>query len=78
MGVILSFVVILFLCKRGQAKGFSGYWLKDMLFWEKGSTSVLTEKRDQALDPFQSYMDQIRQGETPEELEQFKRLKQER
>ena len=35
MGVTLSFVTILFLWGRGQ-KGFSGSWLKDMLFWEKG------------------------------------------
>lgn len=46
MGVILSFVVILlFLWERGQTKSCSGCWLKDMLFWEKGSTSVLTEKK---------------------------------
>jgi hypothetical protein len=44
MGVILSFVITLFLCERVQAKGFSGYWLKDMIFWEKGSTFVFTEK----------------------------------
>ena len=31
MGVILSFVSILLLWERGQYKGFSGYWLKDML-----------------------------------------------
>jgi hypothetical protein len=44
MGVILRFVVILFLWERSQAKSFSGYWLKDMLLWEKGSTFVFTEK----------------------------------
>jgi hypothetical protein len=35
MGVILSFVVILFFWEIGQNKGFSGYCLKDMLMWEK-------------------------------------------
>jgi hypothetical protein len=35
MGVNLSFVVVLLLWERGQNKGFSGYWLKDMLIWEK-------------------------------------------
>jgi hypothetical protein len=35
MGVILSFVVVLFLWERGQNKGLSGYWLKDMPIWEK-------------------------------------------
>ena len=44
MGVILSFVVILFLWERGQNKGFSGYWLKDMLIWEKGFVFVFLEK----------------------------------
>jgi hypothetical protein len=34
MGMILSFVVILFLWERVQ-NVFSGYWLKDMLFQEK-------------------------------------------
>ena len=44
MGVILSFVVILFLWERGQNKGFSGYWLKDMLIWEKGFVFAFLEK----------------------------------
>ena len=44
MGVILSFVVILFLWERGQNKGFSGYWLKDMLIWEKGFVFAFIEK----------------------------------
>ena len=44
MGVILSFVVILFLWERGQNKGFSGYWLKDMLIWEKGFVFVFLDK----------------------------------
>jgi hypothetical protein len=43
VGVILSFVVILFLWEKGQDKGFSGYLLKDMLFWKRGSTFVFTE-----------------------------------
>jgi hypothetical protein len=46
MGVILSFVVTLFPWERSQAKGFSGYWLKDVLLWEKGSTFVFTVKED--------------------------------
>ena len=44
MGVILSFVVILFLWERGQNKGFSGYWLKDMLIWEKGFVFAFLEE----------------------------------
>jgi hypothetical protein len=44
MGMILSFVVILFLWERSQNKGFSGYWLKDMLIWEKCFVFVLLDK----------------------------------
>ena len=36
----------------------SGYWTKDMLFWEKGSICV-DRQGEKALDPFQSDMDQI-------------------
>lgn len=43
MGV-MSFVVILLLWERGRYKGFSGYWLKDMLIWEKGLVFVFLEK----------------------------------
>jgi hypothetical protein len=43
MGAILSFVVILFLWERGLNKGFYGYWLKDMLIWEKGFVFVILE-----------------------------------
>jgi hypothetical protein len=35
MGVMLSFVVIVFLWETGQNKGFSGYWIKGMLIWKK-------------------------------------------
>ena len=35
-GVILSFVVISFLWERGLNKGFSDYWLKDRIWWNKG------------------------------------------
>ena len=59
MGVILSFVVILFLWERGQNKGFSGYWLKDMLIWEKGFVFVFLEKVISVLYTSQSNMDQI-------------------
>ena len=44
MHVILSFVVILILWERGQNKGFSGYWLKDMLILEKCFVIVFLEK----------------------------------
>jgi hypothetical protein len=59
MSVILSFVVILFLWERGINKGFYGYWLKDMLIWEKGFVFVFLEKVIKVFFTFQSYMDQI-------------------
>ena len=39
-----DFVVILFLWERDQYKGFSDYWLKDMLIWEKGFVFAFLEK----------------------------------
>jgi hypothetical protein len=40
----LLLVVLLFLCERGQPKSFPGYWLKDMLIWEKGFVFVFLGK----------------------------------
>jgi hypothetical protein len=46
MCVILSIVVVvlLFLWDRGQATGFPGYRLKDMLAWGKGFVFLFLEK----------------------------------
>ena len=45
MCVILSIVVVLlFLWDRGQATGFPGYQLKDMLLWGKDFVFVFLEK----------------------------------
>jgi hypothetical protein len=45
MCVILSIVVVLlFLWDSGQATGFLGYQLKDMLTWEKGFVFVFFGK----------------------------------
>jgi hypothetical protein len=45
MYVILSVVVVLlFLWDRGQATGFPGYWLRDVLIWGKGFVFVVLEK----------------------------------
>jgi hypothetical protein len=44
MGVILSFVDLLFLWKRGQDTSFPGCQWKDMLFWEKGFVFACLEK----------------------------------
>lgn len=78
MSVILSLVVVLkFLRERGQAKHLmiSGYWTKDMLFWEKGF-AYFDRKGEKALDPFQSDMDHM--GRPPEELGKVKRIKRDR
>jgi hypothetical protein len=45
--MILSIVVVLlFLWERGQATGFPGYQLKDMLFWGKGFVFCVFGKGD--------------------------------
>jgi hypothetical protein len=45
MCVILSIVVVLlFLWDRGQATGFPGYHLKDMLIWGKGFVFVFWKR----------------------------------
>jgi hypothetical protein len=45
MCVILSIVVVLFfLWDRGQATGFPGYRLKDMLIWGKDFDFLFLEK----------------------------------
>jgi hypothetical protein len=59
MGVMLSFVVMLFFWERGQNKGFSGYCLKDMLIWEKVFVFAFLEKVIKCLYTFQSNMGQI-------------------
>jgi hypothetical protein len=46
MGVILSFVAILFLWEKGKYKFFSGFWLKDMLTLEKGFCLFIFRKDD--------------------------------
>jgi hypothetical protein len=51
IGVILSFVVIIFCWERCLNKGFSYYWLKDTLIWEKGFVFVFLEKVIQVFTP---------------------------
>jgi hypothetical protein len=52
MGMILSFVIILFLWEKCQYKDFSGYWLKDMLIWEKSFVFAFLEKVIGVYTPF--------------------------
>ena len=78
MGVILSFVVILFLWERGQYKGFSGYWLKDMLIWEKGLVFVFLEKVISVYTPSRVIWIRYDRGRPPENLEIFEKIKQDR
>ena len=44
MGVMVSFVVVLFLWERGQNKGFF-FWLKDVLILKKGEVVFMFLKR---------------------------------
>ena len=69
MGVILSFVVILFLWERGQNKGFSGYWLKDMLIWEKGFVFAFLEKVISVYTPSRVIWIRFDRGRPPKELD---------
>jgi hypothetical protein len=65
MGVMLSFVVILFLCKRGLNKAFSNYWLKDMLIWGKGFVFVFLEKVIKVFTPFRVIWIRFDRGRPP-------------
>ena len=66
MGVILSFVVILFFCKRGLNKGISDYWVKDMLIWEKGFVFVFLEKVIKVFTPSRVIWIRFDRGRPPE------------
>ena len=66
MGVMSSFMVILFLWERGQNKGFSGYGLKDMLIWEKGFVFVFLEKVIKVFTPSRVIWIRFDRGRPPE------------
>jgi hypothetical protein len=69
MGVILSFVVILFLWERGLNKGCSDYGLKDMMIWEKGFVFVFLEKVIKVFTPSRVQWIRFDRGRPPEELD---------
>jgi hypothetical protein len=78
MGVVLSFVVILlFLWEKGQANVFPSYCLKNMLIWEKDFVYIKKVQLGSGPLPELYGSDRI-DGDPPEELEKFKRTKQER
>jgi hypothetical protein len=66
MGVILSFVVILFLWERGQNKGFSGYWLKNMLIWEAGFVFMFLENVFSVYTPSRVIWIRFHRGRPPD------------
>lgn len=79
MSMVLSLVVILkSLWERGQAKQLkiSSYWTKDLLVWKKVSAFVLTGKEKRLRTPEWYGSDMT--GRPPQELEKFKRNKQDR
>jgi hypothetical protein len=69
MGMMLSFVDILFLWERGQNKGFSGYWLMDMLIWEKGFAFVFLEEVIIVYTSSRVIYIRFNRGRPPEELD---------
>ena len=70
MCVILSIVVVLlFLWDRGQATGFPGYQLKDMLIWGKGFVFVFLEKVIKVFTPSRVIWIRFDRGRPPEELD---------
>jgi hypothetical protein len=67
MCVILSIVVVLlFLWDRGQATGFCGYQLKDVLIWGKGFVFVFLEKVIKVFTPSRLIWIRFDRGRTPE------------
>jgi hypothetical protein len=67
--VILSFVVILFLWERGQNEGFSGYWPKNMLIWEKGFVFVFLDKVISVYTPSRAIWVRYDEGRPPRGLD---------
>ena len=66
MCVILSIVVdLLFLWDRGQATGFPGYQLKDVLIWGKGFIFVFLEKVLRYLHLLELYGSDLIEGDHP-------------
>jgi hypothetical protein len=73
--VILNIVVVLlFLWNRGQAMGFPGYQLKDMLIWGKGFVFVFLEKviKVFTLPPPELCGSDLIEEDPPEELDSRK------
>ena len=67
MCVILCVVVVLlFLWDRGQATGFPGYQLKDMLIWGKGFVFVFLEKVIKVFTPSRVIWIRFDRGRPPE------------
>ena len=76
MCVILSIVVVLlFLWDRGQATGFPGYQLKDMLIWGKGFVFVFLEKVIKVFTPSRVIWIRFTRGRPPMRT-RFQRIKQ--
>ena len=70
MCVILSIVVVLlFLWDRGQATGFPGYQLKDMLIWGKCFVFVFLEKVIKVFTSSRVIWIRFDRGRPPEDLD---------
>jgi hypothetical protein len=55
--------------ERGQNKGFSGYWLMDMLIWGKGFVSAFLEYGISVYTPSRVIWIRFDRGRPPEELD---------
>jgi hypothetical protein len=67
MHVILCIVVVLlFFWDRGQATGFPGYQLKDMLIWGKGFVFGFLEKVIEVFTPSRVLWIRFDRGRHPE------------
>jgi len=66
MSVILGLMVILFLWKRVQNTSFSGYRLKNMVFWEKGFVFLFFKRVIRLSTPFRVILIRFDKGRPPE------------
>jgi hypothetical protein len=66
--MILSFVLIVLLWEREQNKGFSCYWLKDILIWEKDFVFMFLEKAISVYTNSRVIWIRYDKGRLPEEL----------
>lgn len=68
MGVILSFMVILLLWERVQDTSFSGYRLRNTVYWEKDFVFVVLKSVIRLWKPHRVILIRFDRGRPPEKL----------